>query len=119
MRVGHLELPVANPLESMSFYVDTLGFELVDNQGDRFIWVRSGGLELLLKPRGPAFPPGDPDVGALPERRNLCLYTEDLRADLARLRARAVEPARGDGSCYYFRDPDGNQLQLVDPSDHG
>ena len=118
MRVGHLELPVANPLESMSFYVDMLGFELVANQGDQFIWVKAGAQELLLKPAEADSARGDPDTGPLPTRRNICLYTDDLDAELVRLRGAGIEPTLGDGCCWYFRDPDGHQFQLVDPSDH-
>lgn len=118
MRVGHIELPVANPLQSMSFYVDTLGFDLESNQGDRFIWIRCGGVELLLKPAG-ADPAVDPDVGPLHERRNICIYSDGIDAEVARLRAAGVDVQLGDGTCYYFRDPDGHQFQLVDPSDHG
>lgn len=118
MRMGHIELPVANPLESMSFYVDTLGFALESNQGDRFIWVRLGDAEILLKPKGPESA-SDPDAGPMHERRNICLYTNTLDDDVSRLRDTGVDIQLGDGCCYYFRDPDGHQLQLVDPSDHG
>jgi catechol 2,3-dioxygenase-like lactoylglutathione lyase family enzyme len=112
MRIGHVELPVADPLRSLRFYVDVLGFELVDNQADRFIWVHLGGTQLLLRP-GPPRPPGDPD-----ETPNIVLYTEDLAALRAGLANRGLSFERR-GACEYFQDPDGHWFQLVDPmEDH-
>jgi catechol 2,3-dioxygenase len=111
MRVGHIELPVEDPVASGRFYVDVLGFELVANQGDTFVWVRAGDVELLLRP-GPPRP-----AGARPEVTGITLYSDDLPADVERLRAARIELAL-EGPCYHFQDPDGHWMQLVDPADH-
>lgn len=39
MKLGHVELPVHEPLRALGFYRDVLGFELEVNQADRFIWM--------------------------------------------------------------------------------
>ena len=99
MRFGHLELPTSDPAASMAYYVDTLGFELVANQGDTFIWVKKGGLEILLRPRGDYPMP------------NVVFYSDDPASE--------VEGARRQGECWHFEDPDGNGFQVVDPgADH-
>ena len=50
LRLGHIELFVADPVGSMPFYRDALGFELVEVQGDKVVWLKSGDTELLLRP---------------------------------------------------------------------
>ena len=111
MRIGHVELPVSDPLASADFYVGRLGFELVANQDDSFVWVRAGDLELLLKPGPPRAP------GAFADVPSLTLYTDELPRDIQRLRDAGIAFAV-DGPCFHFQDPDGHWLQLVDPADH-
>ena len=45
MKFGHIELETADAVASMRFYVDVLGYTLVANHGDQFIWVEKGGVE--------------------------------------------------------------------------
>lgn len=110
MHVGHVELPVRDPVASRRFYVDTLGFELVSDQGPKFFWVRRGGVEILLRPGAPT-PPADPA-----DAIGLVLYTDDLPRAVERLTSRGLSLERK-GACYRFRDPDGHGWQLVDPRD--
>jgi catechol 2,3-dioxygenase-like lactoylglutathione lyase family enzyme len=96
----------------MRYYVEVLGFALVANQGDRFIWVQCGESEVLLKPGAHHEP--------LPFEAAPCivLYTDDLDAQRAALAARGVEMEQH-GNCHHFQDPDGHWFQLVDPrEDH-
>lgn len=112
MFIGHVELPVKDPLVSLAYYVMTLEFELTANQADTFVWIKKGSIELLLRPGVPHPGPSAHD-GV-----NLVLYSDDLRADVARLEARGVTFELAD-NCYQFRDPDGYWWQLVDPqADH-
>ena len=110
MRFGHVELPVSDPMRSLAFYRDVLGFALATNQADRYIWMTSNGTEVLLRPGFVSAP--DDDVAAV----NLVLYTDELKRDARALEDAGVEYTQR-GGCLHFRDPDGHWLQLVDPRD--
>ena len=104
MKFGHIELETGDPLASMRFYVDVLGYALVANQGDRFIWVEKGGVEYLLRPRGDY---------ALP---CYVYYANDPAAEAERLRTAGVEVLHK-GNCFHFTDPDGHSFQIVNPGE--
>lgn len=110
MIIGHVELPVKDALVSQAYYVEKLGFELVSNQADTFVWVRKGSLELLLRPGSPS--PGS----AHPDAINLVLYSDDLGTDIAALESRGVQFERVH-NCFHFRDPDGYWWQIVNPNE--
>ncbi|MCB9896265.1 MAG: VOC family protein [Planctomycetes bacterium] len=113
MRIGHIELFVKDPLAAKEFYTGVLGAELVSEQADgRIVWVKLGELEILLRPGEP----GDsPDIYKL-ARSGICLYTDDLDTEIARLKLRGLAFEGDDGEgCPTFRDPDGNWFQLVNP----
>jgi lactoylglutathione lyase len=73
--------------------------------GDRFLELFPGG------------PPPEPD--RVQSFRHICLLSDDLRADVERLRAAGVaierEPKEGlDGNLQaWIRDPDGNAIELM------
>jgi len=50
IKLGHIKLFVQNSLKSIHFYCNALGFQLVDNQNNQFIWVKGGEMEILLRP---------------------------------------------------------------------
>jgi catechol 2,3-dioxygenase-like lactoylglutathione lyase family enzyme len=114
MELGHIELFVRDVAVAAGFYVDVLGFELVAEQADgRFVWVRLGDREVLLR-LGESRPPAAAyDRTAV----GLVLYTDDVAADVGRLRSAGVtcETMPGEPGCFTFRDPDGHWWQLVDP----
>ena len=110
MRAGHIEIPVSDPLRSLAFYRDVLGFALDVNQGDRVIWLTSGDLVVMLRPGFDSA--HDNDLAAV----NLVLYTADVDAARERLRTAGVEFSER-AACVHFRDPDGHWLQIVDPHD--
>ena len=116
MKLGHIELFSPNPERLGRFYIQKLGFTLVADQGQGFIWVQSGEIEILIRP-------GDPMQGSDRYERTtsgLVLYTDDVAAALERLERGGVE-IRGtvdSEKCYTFTDPDGNWFQLVNPNDH-
>lgn len=116
LTIGHIELFVSDPGASMIFYRDVLGFEVVAVQGDDFVWMGGGSIELLLRR-------GTPKPGEGPYDRSSCgivLYTGDLDATVAELTQRglAFDGTDGSGPCLTFRDPDGHWFQLVDPTHH-
>ena len=53
MKFGHLELFVNDPLASLPFYRDVLGFEVVTVQAKSFVWLKLGEQEILLRPGRP------------------------------------------------------------------
>lgn len=116
MKVGHVEVFVTDAARARDFYTRVLGFELVAEQAGGFTWVRSGPLEILLRPgRSAAAAPSYGAAGSA-----IALYTEDLDGARRALETRGLEFKGTDGSprCLTFTDPDGNWLQLVDPGDH-
>ena len=113
MRLGHVEIPVSDPLGSAEFYGKVLGMQLGANQADRYMWLVSGEAVVLLRP-GFGDAPDEDDLAEI----NLVFYSDDLAADAARLESHGVRFTERD-NCLHFRDPDGHWLQLVDPGgDH-
>ena len=112
MKLGHIELFVENPMKSKDFYVDVLGFELVVVQENQFVWVKSGVIEILLRPGKNASPP-DTYSGA-----GIALYTDNVQSSAEQLRQRGLEFKGTDGSdsCLTFTDLDGHWFQLVNPN---
>ncbi|TNH21492.1 hypothetical protein FHG89_31390 [Micromonospora orduensis] len=120
MTVTHVQLlsvPVTDQDQARDFYVDVLGFDLVwDNpmgpDGGRWVQVAPPGAAtaLTLVTWFPTMPPGS--------LKGLVLETDDLDADVARLRERGVDFANGGiqsapwGRYATFDDPDGNGIVL-------
>jgi catechol 2,3-dioxygenase-like lactoylglutathione lyase family enzyme len=111
MRIGHIELPVSDPLSSARFYIDALGFESVVDD-ERVSWLALDGLELQLRRGSPQSTKEDRNAV------NLVLYSHDVGTDLGRLNAAGVATEER-ANCHHFQDPDGHWWQLVDPrADH-
>jgi catechol 2,3-dioxygenase-like lactoylglutathione lyase family enzyme len=116
LKLGHIELFVRSPSRSKQFYRDVLLFDLVAEQGENHIWLKSGEIELLLRPANQP-PRAQTYQNALV---GFVMYTDDLPATLARLKERGIVPQGQDGSdgCPTFTDPDGHWIQIVNPKDH-
>lgn len=111
MRIGHIELPVSDPLASARFYIDALGFESVV-EDERVSWLALDGMELQLRHGSPH------TVGDDQNEVNLVVYSDDIGADLRRLQQAGVVTEER-ANCHHFQDPDGYWWQLVDPKvDH-
>lgn len=113
MKLGHLELFVSDSARAKAFYTETLGFELVADQGGGMVWVKSGELEILLRPGMNESLAAE--YGAAPFA--FVLYCDDLTATKALLESRGVVFRGFDGSpdCPTFTDPDGHWFQLASP----
>lgn len=114
LRLGHVELFVRDPQAAKAFYVDVLGFEVeAEQHGGRVVWLRLSDRALLLRPGTPP----SPGASYQATRAGLVLFTDDLDASLASLRARGLEVRGDDGpGCVTFTDPEGNWFQLVNPA---
>jgi catechol 2,3-dioxygenase-like lactoylglutathione lyase family enzyme len=122
-KVGRVCVTVADTDRAIDFYVDTLGFEKVVDvpMGEDMRWVEVNlpGRETTIALAPP--PAGQPAGGA---QTGICLDTSDVDADHAALKAAGVdvddEVSRYGGPVppmFWFRDPDGNSLLIVEPSE--
>src|SRR5580765_3547301 len=121
--VGRVCVTVADTDRAIDFYVDTLGFEkVVDTEmapGMRWVEVAVAGTPTTIALAPP--PQGQPAGGG---QTGICLDTSDVDADHAALKAAGVdvdeEVSRyGDPvpPMFWFRDPDGNSLIVVQPTE--
>ena len=113
MKVGHIELFVADPLRSLTFYRDVLGFEVVSIIRNEIAWLKLGDVEVILRPGKNASDPPNYAKSAV----GIVLYCDDVDAKLTELKSRGLEIRGTDGSprCPTFTDPDGHWFQLVNP----
>jgi catechol 2,3-dioxygenase-like lactoylglutathione lyase family enzyme len=115
IRFGNIEVFASDLEQSLRFYRERLGFEITAVQGDRFVWLRKNGVEILLRQGRPSQPASryeDASTG-------LVLYTESLDEMVDELEGRGLQ-FRGtvdSDRCPTFTDPDGNWFQLVYPAD--
>jgi catechol 2,3-dioxygenase-like lactoylglutathione lyase family enzyme len=125
IRFDHVAITVKDMARSVDFYRDLLGFEVVGQlmlRDDTFkiVYLRSGGacIELFeFRDHDAQTAVGVPDpVGGF---KHVALQTTDVDGVAAKLKAAGVtftvEPkdASGGVRLAFFRDPDGNLLELV------
>ena len=114
-RVQLFSVPVRDQQAAKHFYVDVLGLQLVaDNPmspNQRWVQVapRAADTSITLVDWFPSMPPGS--------LKGIVLETDDLTADIARLRERGVDlatevQAAPWGRFVTFDDPDGNGIVL-------
>ena len=109
--------------ESLAFYTNVLGFELLTSAAPAFADVKRGNLRLLLA--GPASSAGRPmPDGTKPEPggwNRIHFIVDDLDAEVARLRATGAS-FRNDvvvgpgGKQILLQDPSGNIVELFQPA---
>jgi catechol 2,3-dioxygenase-like lactoylglutathione lyase family enzyme len=121
-QVGRVCITVSDTDRSIDFYVDTLGFEKVVDvpmgEGMRWVEVSVAGTPTTI---ALAPPPQGTEAGG--SQTGICLDTSDVDADHATLKEAGVdvddEVSRyGDPvpPMFWLRDPDGNSLMIVQPS---
>lgn len=122
-QVGRVCVTVADTDRAINFYVGTLGFEKVVDEpmgpGMRWVEVKPHGRETNIALAPP--PEGQPAGGS---QTGICLDTSDVDADHAALKAAGVDVdeqvTRWGGPVppmFWLRDPDGNSLIVVQPSE--
>ena len=122
-RVGRVCVSVADTDRALDFYVGTLGFEKVVDvpmgPDARWVEVQLPGAETTIAIAPP--PPGRPAGGG---ETGIALQTDDIESLHAELKAAGVDvdeeiSRMGDPvpPMFWVRDPDGNSLIIVQPSD--
>ncbi|MGZ4416424.1 MAG: VOC family protein [Gaiellaceae bacterium] len=122
-QVGRVCVTVADTDRAIGFYVDTLGFEKVVDvpMGPDMRWVEVAvagtPTTIALAP-----PPQGQEAGG--SQTGICLDTSDVDADHTALKAAGVDVdddvTRFGGNVppmFWLRDPDGNSLIIVQPSE--
>ena len=122
-QVGRVCVTVADTDRAIDFYVGTLGFEKVVDvpMGDAGRWVE---VAVSGAPTTIALAPPPEGQAAGGSQTGICLDTSDVDADHAALKAAGAdvdeEVSRWGGPVppmFWLRDPDGNSLIVVEPSD--
>lgn len=116
MRLGHIEIFVSDAAESMRFYAELLGFDVLDIQeAGKLVWLRAGDVEILLRSgKSPHRAKAYGEAGIA-----LVLYTPEVRVTMERLKAHGLEFRGDDGDdVLTFTDPDGHWIQLTSETRH-
>jgi catechol 2,3-dioxygenase-like lactoylglutathione lyase family enzyme len=116
LQLGHLEYFVSDPLISKDFYLNILGFNLIEIQNGKFVWMNKDNITILLRPGKPEIAPENYQSA----NTALVLYTDDLEKCAEEMKSKGLEFKGTDGSsrCLTFTDLDGNWFQLVNPKEH-
>lgn len=119
LTVGHVHLKVSNLARSEAFYREVLGFEVTQRYGAQAVFMSAGGyhhhvgLNTWMSRGGP--PPADGTTGLFH-----VAFLYPTRAELARAVRQVVASGvaldgaanHGVSHAVYFRDPDGNGIEL-------
>lgn len=113
LKLGHIEIFVKDPLKSRDFYAGILGFELIEVQGDKYVWMKMGDNEILLRP-------GIEEHHSENYRHaNMAfvIYTDNLEESVKVLTSSGLVFNGNDGpNNPTFTDLDGNWFQLANPA---
>jgi catechol 2,3-dioxygenase-like lactoylglutathione lyase family enzyme len=123
-KLGVVCVPVSDQERAIDFYVNTLGFEkradvpFGEGEGYRWVEVAPAGAvtTIAIVPPPPGNPTGNVQTG-------IGLHTDDVEAVHADLKAAGADvdaeiSRMGDPvpPMFWFRDPDGNSLMVVEVS---
>lgn len=115
----HVSLRVTALDRSVAFYRGVMGLELVSARENAQAVFRVGEALLVLFCR-PEYRPVDDSVKSGTDHIAFCLDGESYDGMLERMKAGGLalrgptmnKGARGEGLATYFRDPDGNELEI-------
>ncbi len=114
LRSHHIALRSSDFARAKAFYTETLGFDIVGQiPGSDIVFIDIGGTTIELMGGGEAPPSDRPSTGLL----HLAFEVDDVDTTYSELVAKGVEfhvqpRDAGDIRLAFFRDPDGNELEL-------
>lgn len=121
--VHHVSFAVRDLAKSREFYEGLLGLEPVERPdlGLPGAWYAAGGSQVHLIEAPQGAPVGAPPGVLTPLANHSAFAIEDYAQTLELLRARGVEifETRPEIGQLWIRDPDGNVIELIDPSGRG
>lgn len=118
-RIGHVHLKVSNLERAVEFYTEVLGFEVTAYYGDRAAFVSAGGYHHHI-----GLNTWESEGGSPPPHGTTGLYHFAIllpnRIELARTLRRLLQHRwpidgasdHGVSEAIYFRDPDGNGIEI-------
>ena len=108
MRIHHIAFRCPSVADTAQFYVDLLGFRVVNTQPGHAIWLAAGEVMLMLEQAG-----SDEPHAADGMMRMLAFCQDDAPPDLRQRLRKADVPIEAETDyTYYFRDPDGRRLGI-------
>ena len=120
-KVGTVVIPVSDQERAIAFYVDTLGFEKRTDApfGDGYRWVEvapvGGDTTIAVVPPPPGRPTGNAETGIGLQTDDIDAFHADLKAAGADVDAEVSRMGGPVPPLFWFRDPDGNTLMVVEP----
>lgn len=116
---------VSNIEESVRYYVDGLGFEMIENWMDggklRWCWLRLGGAALMLQELRKEGHDSWVPVGKLGEGVSICFLCEDALSIYRQVTSRGIQASRpfvGNGMWVTsLSDPDGYRIDFESTTD--
>lgn len=123
LHIDHFVLTVASISQTADFYRDVLGMQPV-TFGDNRVALEFGAHKINLHEAGAEYQPHAHQP--VPGSADVCLIVQNVSDALAHVQRKGVEVfegpvprtgARGDITSIYFRDPDGNLIELAEYGD--
>lgn len=109
MRVHHLAFRTRDLATLERFYTDALGLSVTRRDGERSVWLRTGGAILMIERADDAEPsiaPGAMDLVAF------AIEANDVDRWRRVLAANGIAVEGETAFTLYFRDPDGRRIGL-------
>jgi glyoxylase I family protein len=109
----HIAMKTPDFRRAKTFYTETLGFPIAGKLGDNIVFIDIGGTTIELMATGDMPPEQRPACGLM----HLAFECDDVDATYGDLAAKGVEfhvqpKSVGDIRLAFFKDPDGNELEL-------
>ena len=122
-KVNTVIVPVADVDKAIAFYVDTLGLEKrvdVPFAGDQYRWVEvapeGADTTIAICPPGPGNQAGNKDTGISLQVGDVDAYHAELKEAGVDVDAEVSRMGDPVPPMFWFRDPEGNSLLVVEAS---
>jgi catechol 2,3-dioxygenase-like lactoylglutathione lyase family enzyme len=119
--IAHLVIPVTDQDRALAFYTERLGFETRTDafmdEGLRWIEVALPGAQTslaLVPPRGGMFEKAGVDTRVCLTSPDLSVFHGALSGGGVDVDAEILRLGPGVPAMFFFRDPDGNTLQVIE-----